>query len=293
MERRSAFWQVALGRLALVVACSVIVVGGGYSLVSADEQAELEIDGVKIKTKAKAPEGHPLDELVSGWAYRKAETQELQEDDFQNPGFIWVEQGEELWNKVEGEAKKACASCHGAADASMKGVGASMPKWHAGSKKPINLEQQINLCRTNNMKADAWKWESSELLSMTSYVRHQSRGIPVKVKTDGQMKPWFDKGKELYFSRVGQLDLACANCHQDYYGKYIRADRLSQGHSNGFPTYRLKWQKVGSLHRRFKGCMKQVRAKPYKVGSDEFLALELYLAWRGSGLSVETPAVRQ
>ena len=72
----------------------------------------------------------------------------------------------------------------------------------------------------------------------------------------------------------------------------IRADLLSQGHSNGFPTYRLKWQGMGSLHRRFKGCMDQVRAAPYKRGSDEFLALELYLATRGAGLSVETPAVR-
>ena len=72
----------------------------------------------------------------------------------------------------------------------------------------------------------------------------------------------------------------------------IRADRLSQGQSNGFPVYRLKWQGLGSLHRRFKGCMEQVRATPYKRGSDEFTALELYLASRGQGLSVETPSVR-
>ncbi|MHA1523658.1 MAG: sulfur oxidation c-type cytochrome SoxA, partial [Alphaproteobacteria bacterium] len=34
-------------------------------------------------------------------------------------------------------------------------------------------------------------------------------------------------------------------------------------------------------------------AKPFKVGGDEFLALEVYLAYRGQGLPVETPAVRQ
>lgn len=86
--------------------------------------------------------------------------------------------------------------------------------------------------------------------------------------------------------------MSCSNCHEDNYGKYIRADFLSQGQSNGFPTYRMKWQKIGSLHRRFKGCMKNIRAKPYKVGGDEFLALELYRAWRGQGLPVEAPAVR-
>ena len=254
---------------------------------------KLEIEGQTIKTRVSAPKEHPLEEIVSGWEFRKKSTQELQKDDFQNPGFIWVEQGEELWSKVDGEAGKSCASCHNKASETMKGVGASMPKWDAKLKKPINLEQQINRCRTENLKAKPWKWESAQLLSMTTYIRHQSRGMPVNVKINGDIKPWFDKGKKLYSTRVGQLDMACANCHQDYYGKNIRADRLSQGQSNGFPTYRLKWQKIGSLHRRFKGCMKQVRAKPYKVGGDEFLALELYLAWRGNGLSVETPAVRQ
>ena len=72
----------------------------------------------------------------------------------------------------------------------------------------------------------------------------------------------------------------------------IRADHLSQGQINGFPTYRLKWAGLGSSHRRFKGCMDNIRAKPFKRGSDEFTALEVYLASRSNGLSVETPAVR-
>jgi sulfur-oxidizing protein SoxA len=86
--------------------------------------------------------------------------------------------------------------------------------------------------------------------------------------------------------------MSCAHCHEDNYGVMIRADHLSQGNTNGFPTYRLKWQGVGSLHRRFKGCMDNIRAEPYKRGSQEFTALEAYLAWRGQGLGVESPAVR-
>ena len=116
--------------------------------------------------------------------------------------------------------------------------------------------------------------------------------MPVNVDVSGEMQPWFERGKDLYYARVGQLDMACSNCHEDNYGNYIRADKLSQGQSNGFPTYRFKWQKVGSLHRRFSGCMKNIRATPYKRGSDEFVALETYLAWRGIGLSVESPSVR-
>ena len=72
----------------------------------------------------------------------------------------------------------------------------------------------------------------------------------------------------------------------------IRADHLSQGQTNGFPTYRLKNSKLNSIHGRFLGCVRDTRATPYEEGSDEFKALELYLASRGQGLSIETPSVR-
>ena len=155
------------------------------------------------------------------------------------------------------------------------------------------MQNFVNSCREERMGAEPWKWESTEMLGMTSFIAVQSRGMPVDVQIDGPMEEWFEKGKEIYYTRVGQLDMSCANCHQQHNGQMIRADHLSQGHSNGFPTYRLKWQGVGSLHRRFTGCMRNIRAVPYKRGSDEFVALELYLAHRGSGLAVESPSVRQ
>ncbi len=238
------------------------------------------------------PEGHPLDEIISGYEFRIPETQAVQDDDFENPAFLWVELAEELFDEADGEAGKACADCHDGPD-SLKTVGTTYPVFYEPWDKLINLEQRINLCRSDNMKAEPWKYESDEMLGMTALVRHQSRGEPVNVAIDGEAAPFFEKGKAFYYERRGQLDLACAHCHEGYAGTKIRADMLSQGQSNGFPTYRLKWQKLGSLHRRFKGCNDQVRAEPYKRGSDEYVNLELYLAWRGQGLPVETPAVRQ
>ena len=104
--------------------------------------------------------------------------------------------------------------------------------------------------------------------------------------------PFFEKGKEFYNQRRGLLDMSCANCHVDYAGGIIRANTLTQGQTTGFPVYRLKWQKVGSTHRRFRGCNKQVRSTPYAYGSEEYVNLELFVAWRGRGLLVETPAIR-
>jgi len=252
----------------------------------------LSIEGEVISTDAEPPEGVPLERLYSGWRYRNAETQALQMDDFENPAFTAVDRGEELWNTSDGSNGKSCASCHGDASDSMAGVRAQMPKWSATLGKPHTMETQINACRTDQMDAEAWKWEAPDMLAMTAFVGLQSRGMPVDVQTDGGMAPWVEQGKELYYTRVGQLDMACANCHEANHGKMIRADHLSQGQINGFPVYRLKWAGLGSIHRRFKGCMDNIRATPFKRGSDEFIALEAYIASRGNGLSVETPSIR-
>jgi len=252
----------------------------------------LSVDGVEISTDVAAPADSPFDRLYSGWRFRTSETQALQMDDFDNPGFANVDAGAELWKTVDGSEGKSCATCHGDASESMKGVRANMPKWSEKAGKPQALENHINTCRKDRMGAETWKWESGNMLGMTAFIGLQSRGVPVKVQTDGPMQPWLEKGKDLYYTRVGQLDMSCANCHETNFGKQIRSDHLSQGQINGFPVYRLKWGGMGSIHRRFKGCMDNIRATPFKRGSDEFLALELYVASRGMGLSVETPAVR-
>ena len=228
----------------------------------------------------------------SGYTYAQEETRKMQDDDFVNPATLWVDRGAELWQKVDGEAGKSCATCHDDAAKTMADAGATYPVYFEPWGKMMNLEQRINFCRTENMKAAEWKWESNELVSMTTFVRHQSRGKPVNVKVDGPAAPFYAMGKEFYETRRGQLDMACSNCHEDNAGNMLRANLLSQGMSNGFPTYRLKWQGVGSLQKRLRGCNSQVRAEPYGFGADEYVNLELYLADRARGLPVETPAVR-
>lgn len=243
---------------------------------------------------AKAADWGPyqVEDRRSGFTYMTDETRAIQVDNFQNPGMLWVEDGAALWSKVEGEAGKSCATCHGDSAEQMKGVAARYPVYDPKIGNLKNVEQQINICREQNMKAAPYKWESQEMLAMTTFIGNQSLGMPVNAKIDGDAAPFFEKGKKFYNKRRGQLDLACKHCHDDNPGGIIRANTLSEGQSNGFPTYRLKWQKVGSLHRRFRGCNSMVRATPYAFGSDEYLNLELYLKWRGRGLPVETPAVR-
>lgn len=233
-----------------------------------------------------------VEDRRSGYTYAASETRAMQDDEFDNPGSIWLGKGEDEWRNVDGGAGKSCASCHADAAISMRGVGARYPVYAEELGKLVNLEGRINQCRTERMGTNAWPWESEPLLAMTTYVKHQSLGLPVTPIVDGPAAPFFETGKAIYHQRRGQLDLACIHCHERNHGNLLRAQRLSQGMANGFPLYRLKWQALGSLQRRMIGCMRDVRATPYAEGADEYVALELYLAWRARGLPVETPAVR-
>lgn len=278
-----------------LVACAATL-AGFYSMVVLAEPVSdaLEIDGVEMTSRTESAEGHPLPEVISGWHYRSESTRTLETDTFENPGMLGVEAGAALWSTVDGTEGKSCASCHDDAAVSMVDVGSSYPKWDAASGKPINIENRINMCRVDNMGAEAYPFDKGGQKPLTAYIKHQSLGKPVSVDlSQGEMQTWWDNGKEMYYKRTGQLNLSCASCHEQNNGKYIRADHLSQGNVNGFPTYRLKQGALVSLHNRFRGCIRDTRAEFPAAFSDDLMALEVYTTWRSQGLSVETPAVRQ
>src|SRR5690606_7657068 len=145
-----------------------------------------------------------------GWLFREADTGATVAESFANAGMLSVERGEELWSLVDGSQGKSCASCHNDAAETMKGVGANFPKWDADAKRPINVELQIDKCRVNNMQAEAYKFDAEDQKALTTFVKHQALGKPVEVDlSQGEMQSWWDKGKEVYYTRTGQLNLSC------------------------------------------------------------------------------------
>ena len=233
------------------------------------------------------------DVAKSGITFASADIRALQADDASNPGMLWVTRGETLWNEVAGAEAKTCAQCHGAAPTSMKGVATRYPQISMQTKSLINLEGRINLCRGKHQGAATLKYESAELVALTAYVAHQSRGLASQIVINDNNREHFNRGAALYQQRMGQMNLACTHCHDLNAGKTLLAEKISQGHPNAYPSYRLEWQGAGSLHRRFRSCMTGVRAEPFAPGSEQYLALELYLTWRAGGLAIETPGVRR
>ena len=238
------------------------------------------------------PAAAATDARRSGFYSMGASTQAMQRDDALNPGMLWVKDGEALWNKPAGTSTKACASCHGDAKASMRGVAARYPAFDDELKQPIALSQRIAQCRQKNQQAEPLRPEGDELLALETYVAHQSRGLPLAPPDDARLTPFRQNGEQRFRQQLGQLGLSCAQCHDDNAGKRLGGSVIPQGHANGYPLYRLEWQALGSLQRRLRNCMTGVRAEPFAFGSQELVELELYLAQRGKGLTIEAPAVR-
>jgi sulfur-oxidizing protein SoxA len=232
----------------------------------------------------------PQAERRSGFSFMSPENQAIQNDDTANPGMLWTLDGEALWKRKT--AGKSCADCHNDASSSMRGVAARYPAFDATLGRPVDLEQRINLCRTQNQQAMPLAYESRDLLALTAFIAQQSRGMPIEPGTDPQLAPFIAKGRELFTRRQGQLNLSCANCHDDNWDKRLAGSAITQGHPTGYPLYRLEWQSLGSLQRRLRACIYGIRAQPYDYGAPELVELELYLMSRARGMPIEAPAVR-
>ncbi len=225
-------------------------------------------------------------ERRSGYDDASRETRAMQDDDAANPAFLWVKQGEALWSEpLNG---KSCASCHGDV-AGMRGVAARYPAFDAKRGQPVTIDQRINSCRVERMSAPALGENDDKLLALSALVGLQSRGMTMNVEP---REPFLSEGAALFRERMGQLNLSCAQCHEDRAGQRLGGSRVPQGHPNGYPEYRLEWQGMGSLYRRLRNCMVGVRAEPFPADSREAAALMLYLGVRANGMRIETPAVR-
>lgn len=227
--------------------------------------------------------------LQSGYVFLTEETQNLQDDPFENPGYLWVDRGETLFHS-EDTTTPSCASCH---QDGLVGVAAQYPKIDSRTNRLLNLEGRINQCRTRQQNLSALDYETEPLLALTAYITAQSRGETINRELTEALTPYVETGRDYFQTRRGQFNLSCVQCHDENWGKRLRGDTISQGHGNGFPAYRFEWQSLGSLQRRLRDCDTGVRAQPLPYGDETYIAVELYLSLRANGLGIETPAVRR
>ena len=235
----------------------------------------------------------PLEEYANGVYAIDAASREQWESIEEFPPYeLAVEEGEELFN-TPFKNGKTYASCFRNGGIGIRG---DYPMFDKDTGKVVTLEKSINDCRVKNGE-EPLPYNKGKMASISAYMAYTTRGqkINIKIPHDQRAVEAYNKGKQIFYARRGQLNLACAHCHVDNAGNRIRADLLSPalGHASHFPVYRSKWGGMGTLHRRFGGCNKQVRAKPYKPQSEEYSNLEYFLTYMSNGIQWNGPGSRK
>lgn len=203
-----------------------------------------------------------------------------------------ISYGEEMWNTpfANGKTYRNCFPDGPA-------IAGKYPYWDKERSMVVTLPLAINECREANGEGPL-KYKKGPIADILSYIRYQSRGQFTKVEIpedDPKALEAYEKGKQFYFARRGQLNFSCAHCHGLNAGNVLRTEILSPafGHTTHFPVYRSKWGEMGTLHRRFSGCNKQVRAKPFKAQGEEYRNLEYFLTYMQNGLPLNGPGARK
>jgi sulfur-oxidizing protein SoxA len=235
----------------------------------------------------------PKDDFINGVYSIDAASREQWEEIEEFPPYeLNISNGEELFNKPFNNGK-TYASCF-----PNDGIGVAhlYPFFDTDSGRVITLELAINECRAANGE-EPLAWNKGAVADISAYMHYTSRGetINIQIPNDPRALEAYERGKNHFYAKRGQMNMSCADCHVYNAGNKIRADILSPalGHTTHFPVYRSKWGGIGTIHRRYGGCNKQVRAKPHKSQSDEYRALEYFHTYMSNGLESNGPGARK
>ena len=236
--------------------------------------------GLALPLATSAP---AQDARQPGWRFMSPALQALQFDLSQHPGQLAVAEGEALWQRPAANGRR-CADCHHEVPA----VAARYPR--AVDGRPQTLAARIDACRSQHLGDPAEGADGAAVLALQALVAQRSIGQ--SATPDPALQQWAARGEALWRQRLGQLNLACAQCHDQHAGLRLGGAAIPQAHPTGYPAYRLEWQGPGSLQRRMRACLAGVRGEPFAPAADEWLALEAWLMRRGAGMPWEGVALR-
>jgi len=261
----------------------------GSQVVLASPKEDLK--SFRAYFKSKFPDT-PFDDFINGvYAIDPPSREQWEAIEEFPPYEINIDNGEGLFNKPFKNGK-TYADCF---DNGGENVRQNYPHFDEASSQVVTLEMAINECRIKNGEAPLGLGKG-DIADISAYMAFTSRGSRFDVGIPNKdAEDWYEKGKHFFYAKRGQLNMACADCHVYYSGSYARAELLSPalGQPTHFPVYRSKWGGLGTLQRRYEGCNKQVRARPFKLQGEEYRALEYFHTYMSNGLEVNGPGARK
>ncbi|MGB8283518.1 MAG: sulfur oxidation c-type cytochrome SoxA [Pseudolabrys sp.] len=214
-------------------------------------------------------------------------------DPIENPAMWAVDKAPELW-KQTGSTGSSCNTCHSDPKTSFQTWATSMPKWEPRLNKALSVEEFV----TRHAKATtgaSWFMETDENRAMSVYLHFLANGTPIKIDTSSpEAKAAIERGKELSARKVGQLNMACTDCHGKVANHWIRGQWLGEpkGQYDHFPTWRTSLLAIWDIRQRFQWCQVNIRADELPPDAKEYGDLEFYLATQNEGQKLSVPGIR-
>lgn len=236
----------------------------------------------------------PFPEFANGiYAFDEDSRRQWQEIEEFPPYEFAIEAGQSLWNEQLPDGS-TLADCFGQPTGNIR---AAYPRFDADQDRVVTMEITVNECRQDH-GLEALPYDSDALISITAYLAYAARGnrVATLIPEDqpGALAA-YEAGKRFYYTKRGQLNFACSDCHVTSVGQNVRAERLSAslGHPTHFPVYRSKLGAMISLQQRVASCLNNIRAKPFELQSDEYRNLEYFLSYMSNGLEWNGPGARK
>ena len=233
-------------------------------------------------------------------------------DPFANPGYLFVDRGQEAWNQPLGPKAVALAAvCDlGLGVGRVDGAYARLPRYFADADRVLDLEGRLLWCMTARQGRDrseilktkfSTPEKTSELEDLTAFVASLSNGKPLAAPLEHpREKAARALGEALFYRRQGPMDFACATCHGEP-GRRIRLQTLpafdvarqAQEVMGSWPAYRVSQNTLRTMQHRLYDCFWQMRLPAVDYASDVTIALTSYLAAKGARGIVTAPGIKR
>ncbi len=248
--------------------------------------------------------GHAADPLAVG-------RQMLAED---NPGELWIDQGNKLFYEKRGPKKALLEKCDfGMGPGKLEGAAAQLPRYFPDTDSVQDLESRLLTCM---VQLQGFKREDiikraispdgssgSDVEALALYITSRSNGMKVNISLSHQKEyDTYKAGEYLFFRRAGQTDFGCVQCHgeanqrirlQDLIHMTDKNKKGAQEVASTWPAYRGAHHVVRTMQWRLTDCFWQMRLPDLEYASDVPIALIMYLHYQGNGAVIRVPGFKR
>lgn len=215
-----------------------------------------------------------------------------------NPAEIMVEEGNEMLEELLG-GDEALAKFLGVSEDELPAYIAGFPRYIEKFDRVVGLDQVLQ-----GMMVEAgqkpFKLKSKQMFAMSAYAKSiaNEEAINIDVNANEHMKKAYALGEEVFMTKRGGRGLSCYSCHNDgVKGGILRTQPLpdlGEVTAGGtWPAYRMTKSSLRTLQRRFQGCMNNALLAVIPIGSEEMVALEVYVTNLAKGNEIAIPGLKR